>query len=72
MEKEAAEAVSRAAIGAPPSRGGSQAERVSTASILGVRKRSIIGMQEGPELPKILEAPRTDSKQLSRSVLIDK
>ena len=68
MDREEAESVH-------PSRAGSMMDRISTASILGGRKRSIIavgGMET--ELPKILETPQTEakSKLLSRSVLIDK
>ncbi len=64
-----------------PSRCGSQADRVSTASIIGGgRKRSIIGLDNDQLLPRIMEAPlETEGKLkaghnnlLSRSVLLDK
>ena len=53
---------------------------MSTASIVGGRRRSIIGEDDGQLLPRIMEAPLEaegkvkpgNNNLLSRSVLIDK
>ena len=55
-------------------------DRVSTASIIGGRRRSIVGQDNDQLLPKIMEAPleaegkvkNGHNNLLSRSVLLDK